>query len=59
VGATSEEKGAPGAKGTMPPVGVGDFDFSDMELVIKSPLKMASPAGFVVFVIAPPPIFSA
>lgn len=34
----------------MPPLGVGDFNFSDMELVMKSPLKMALPAGFVVFV---------
>lgn len=28
----------------------GDFNFSDVELVMKLPLKMASPAGFVVSV---------
>jgi hypothetical protein len=28
----------------------GDFNFSGVELVMKLPLKMASPAGFVVSV---------
>jgi hypothetical protein len=47
VGATKEEKRAPAAEGTVPPLGVGDFDFSNMELVMKSLLKMASVGGLI------------
>jgi hypothetical protein len=46
-----EEKGASSSVGTMPPLGIGDSDLSDMELVMKSPLKMASPAVFWTFCI--------
>lgn len=41
------EKAKKAVGGSMLPLGIGDFEISEMELVVKSPLKMASPAGFL------------
>lgn len=41
-----KEKLAPGAGGATSPLGSVDFEISDMDLAVKSLLKMASSVGF-------------
>lgn len=42
-----EEKLAPGAGGATSPLGPVDFEISDMDLAVKSPLKIVSSVGFL------------